>query len=120
MGLRDKYPGMSILWQKARHAISQATRIVFVGYRFPPTDANARVEILTKIKVAHDSKTLTRVQIVLGPDEHDPHVVRMKKLLGVVCPDIPVDVVPLYAEDLLAMPKEWVDPTKDWTTQTDS
>jgi hypothetical protein len=37
------------LWKLAREALAEADAIVFVGYRFPETDADAREQLLTAI-----------------------------------------------------------------------
>lgn len=105
-GLSTKYKALRFLWREALKAIERADRVVFVGYRFPPTDAEARVSILRSLKAGYDAKTLKQVKVVLGPNENDPHVARMKKLLSFVCQGV-VDVLPLYAEDFLSLPAAW-------------
>jgi hypothetical protein len=109
IGLRDKHKPFRYLWREGKNAINTATRIVVIGYRFPPTDASARVEILSAIKEACQAGTLTKVQVVLGPGLSDPDVVRMGQLLRFVCrqPTV-VQMLPLFAEDFLAMPTEWM------------
>jgi len=87
------------LWSMAERALSKANRIVFVGYRFPESDAEARGRFLRAINENHDARSL---EIVLGPDVHSPQVERMKALLGRVAGGLQKVVAhPLFAEDLL-------------------
>lgn len=69
---------MEELWNAAREAILRANAIVFVGYRFPETDAYAREHLLGAIK---DSKVGDlAVHTVLGPDLN-PDTRRLEQLL---------------------------------------
>jgi len=56
------------LWSIAMESISAADRVVFVGYRFPPTDAIARQRILDAIRGA--SRQL-ECRVVLGQSTND-------------------------------------------------
>jgi hypothetical protein len=38
------------LWAAAKYSLKHAERIVFLGYRFPPSDAQARIELLGAIR----------------------------------------------------------------------
>jgi hypothetical protein len=103
IGVRDRFTDFTVLWSNAREALKYSARVVFIGYRFPQTDAQARVEILTAIKEA-SANGLVKVWIVLGPDDKHPDVARMLKLLRFVCPErVEVSVLPLYAEDFLSL-----------------
>jgi hypothetical protein len=53
-------------------AVSQAERIMFLGYRFPVTDAFARVYFLRAIKKAIDAGTLKTIEIVLWTERARP------------------------------------------------
>ena len=104
IGVRDRFGEIRLLWKVARDAVQSASRIVFIGYRFPQTDAQSRVEILKAIQEASANGNLLKVWIVLGPDEKHPDVARMLKLLRFVCPErVEVSVLPLYGEDFLSM-----------------
>src|SRR5262249_26780425 len=46
----DGNPPFPLLWQKAEKALSQAQWVVFVGYRFPPTDAVAKFRLLKALR----------------------------------------------------------------------
>lgn len=57
------------LWKKAMDSIREAETIIFAGYRFPPSDAQARRDILTSIR---DNKSPDlKVVTVLGPNNPD-------------------------------------------------
>ena len=70
---------LKFLWAAAREAIEQADSIVFIGYRFPPTDAEARSRLLGAIG-RNKAKELT-LNIVLGPNLGGDDNVRLKALL---------------------------------------
>jgi hypothetical protein len=53
-------------WEQARAALRTAEAIVFVGYRFPPTDAEAREKLLGAIR--ENNQTYLPIYIVLGSD----------------------------------------------------
>jgi hypothetical protein len=97
------FPGIGALWDQAPSAVRRARRIVFLGYRFPVTDARARVRFLKAIGKAIEGGTLETIETVLGPDEKHPDVARMKGLLSFVCAGARVEpqVLPLYVEDFL-------------------
>lgn len=65
-------------WNAARQALTIADVIIFVGYRFPPTDSFARSELLNAIK-ANQQQDLT-IRMVLGPQFSDD-VLRLESLL---------------------------------------
>jgi hypothetical protein len=67
------------LWLVAEEALRRAQAIVFVGYRFPPTDAQARERLLTAI--AANTQNYLAVHIVLGPQIHSDDVIRLRRLL---------------------------------------
>lgn len=54
-------------WDKAKIALEQARAVVFVGYRFPPSDAWAREQILTSMCKGYGGPGKS-VYTVLGPD----------------------------------------------------
>lgn len=108
------------LWREAEAAIRSAEAIVFLGYRFPETDGDARRRVLGAI-TANSSHRL-RVRVVLGPNIQHPDAVRVHRLIGVCAsqnriplsalldPDIPANrpvfdltTEPLLAEDYLAL-----------------
>jgi hypothetical protein len=66
------------LWRMAEGAIKRASHIVFVGYRFPPSDANARTRLLTAI--AASETQYVAVHTVLGP-RLDDDTVRLTQML---------------------------------------
>ena len=71
--------GWGRLWAAAAEAITGAKAVVFVGYRFPPSDAVARERLLGAIrgmKEAHVS-----IHTVLGPNTGLPESVRLLGLL---------------------------------------
>jgi hypothetical protein len=102
-GFGKKFRAIGVLWKGAEEAVQRAGRVVFLGYRFPVTDAQARIRFLNAIKFATKGNTLKTVEVVLGPDDKHPDVARMKQLLSFVCggSTVKVKVHPLYVEDFL-------------------
>jgi hypothetical protein len=107
------------LWRQAEFAIKHAEAIIFLGYRFPETDGDARRRILTAIR-SNDRQHL-RVHVVLGPDINSPDAIRMRRLLEIctrgrarlagprgheIFPShssIEINPEPLLAQDFLAL-----------------
>lgn len=67
------------LWQAAGAALHKASAIVFVGYRFPPTDTYAQKFLLDAIE--NNESDYLAVHAVLGPNLGSPDIVRMHQLL---------------------------------------
>jgi hypothetical protein len=67
------------LWSAACKHIQEAKVIVFVGYRFPPSDAEAREKLLKALTA--NVADHVELHIVLGPDRRIPDVVRLQQLL---------------------------------------
>jgi len=67
------------LWTQACRRIEEAQVIVFVGFRFPPSDAEAREKLLGAI-TANESPHV-EMHVVLGPDRGHKDVVRLEQLL---------------------------------------
>ena len=78
-GKRTRSQDLETLWLKAKEALTHADVIVFMGYRFPASDAHARSELLGAIR-ANENEHL-RIHTVLGPRTHDDDTVRLLKLL---------------------------------------
>lgn len=111
---------LGVLWARAENAIHDADAVVFIGYRFPPTDALARSRILRAL--SGNTKSRLGVHVVLGPNTHEPDVVRLEAMLkfalrragreeaGTVPPragpvrhEFLVHVHPLWAQDFLTV-----------------
>jgi hypothetical protein len=73
---------LSPLWAQATKRLESADAIVFVGYRFPPSDAHAREHLLKAIM--DNSKGQLPVHIVLGPQKDDKDQVRLREMLHAV------------------------------------
>jgi hypothetical protein len=67
------------LWDRAMKALMSADAIVFIGYRFPATDALARDRLLTAIR--QNDRQYLAVHAVLGPNTQEPDTVRLRQLL---------------------------------------
>lgn len=67
------------LWRAGIEFIKKAEVVIFVGYRFPETDAQAREQILTAL--AQNKEMHISVHIVRGPDTEDRDGRRIKSLL---------------------------------------
>jgi hypothetical protein len=68
------------LWSLAEKALESADHVVFVGYRFPPTDAAARQTLLEALSRNTQTNCLW-LHIVLGPSDRDGDALRLEQLL---------------------------------------
>jgi hypothetical protein len=71
---------LAVLWNRAKFELGNANAIVFMGYRFPPSDSYALMNILGAFRENKDDGVLT-VHTVLGPRIHDEHSLRLTRLL---------------------------------------
>jgi hypothetical protein len=62
----DRTQELERLWQRAEEALKDAEAVVFVGYRFPPTDSEARRRLLGAIGQGNNG--YKAVHTVLGPE----------------------------------------------------
>lgn len=67
------------IWKQAMAKLSAAEVIVFMGYRFPPSDSFARRQLLGALQL--NMTNYLRVHTVLGPDVRDTATVRLSALL---------------------------------------
>jgi hypothetical protein len=102
----------------ADKAIGKADTIVFLGYRFPPSDSTSRLDLLKAIGSNRETQHL-KIHTVLGPNTTHPDTVRLYTMLSVVLaasgrvpstnrggqPNQSFHVVPqpLYVEDFLTV-----------------
>jgi hypothetical protein len=70
---------LAVQWTRAMNEITEAAIIVFIGYRFPPSDAEAREKLLGAIR-ENKSRHL-QLHIVLGPELKHRDVIRLEQLL---------------------------------------
>lgn len=70
---------LATAWSRALAAIREANVVVFMGYRFPPSDSESRRKLLDAIGQA--SAHHLRVQTVLGPRKNEDDTVRLAALL---------------------------------------
>lgn len=68
------------IWRLAETELASADRIVFVGYRFPETDAQAKRRLLAAIGVKRTRNIYA--DIVLGPDTNHRDIARLRAMLG--------------------------------------
>jgi hypothetical protein len=73
------------LWNRMHPAIEFADTIVFLGYRFPPSDSTARLDIFKAIKAKQDGHL--KIHVVLGPNISHPDNVRLVSMLDVILRD---------------------------------
>jgi hypothetical protein len=102
---RDLYQRtLSEFRQAAIEVIQSAQRINLIGFRFPPTDADARRDILEAIAKNRHGNAL-KIETVLGPNVNGDDSTRLRRLIETVTRGRPhnvsVDQVPLFAEDYL-------------------
>ncbi len=76
---KERSKDLEPLWRQAKEALTNADVIVFMGYRFPASDAHARSELLGAIKA--NERGHVRIHTVLGPRTNDEDTVRVLKLL---------------------------------------
>ncbi len=70
--------GFNALWDRAETALMTADAIVFVGYRFPPTDSEALSRLLGAI--GRNDNLYIALHTVLGPNKSDD-IARLHSLL---------------------------------------
>lgn len=75
----DTKSSLDALWVEAELSAREASDIVFIGYRFPQSDAYSRKAVLDWIRANDDLNC--RVHVVLGPDVSHPDIQRMSSLL---------------------------------------
>jgi hypothetical protein len=68
------------LWEMADNAIEQAQWVIFLGYRFPPTDALARLR-LGRALAHSNSCHVRRIDTVLGPEVESNDSRRLSTIL---------------------------------------
>jgi hypothetical protein len=88
------------VWEPALKALKRAEVVVFVGYRFPPTDNYANSRLLGAIR--NNLNPNLRVFVALGPDD-TAETRRMMRLLRLAIPRTKVAILNtgLYAQDLM-------------------
>jgi len=89
-------------WTEALAALEKAAAIVFVGYRFPPTDAEAREKLLGAIHKNKDKQQLA-IHTVLGPNTSSDDSRRLKGLLEHAMAGVRKPTMP----QLLQEPHRW-------------
>jgi len=72
-------------WSAAFKAILLADAVVFVGYRFPPTDARAQQTLLHALR--NNKKHYLAVHIILGPNTASLDCIRLRQLLALTLAD---------------------------------
>ena len=77
--LRIAKQSFDAIWKLAADVLKVAEEIYFLGYRFPPSDAESRSHLLGAI--SENLQKQIRVQLVLGPEVKSPTVVRVEQLL---------------------------------------
>lgn len=88
------------LWRLAIDEVASAHEVIFVGYRFPPSDTEALTTLLRAIRVAAKQNG-AGCTIVLGPQRND-HVTRLEGLLHHATGEQP-RTQPLYCQDYLTL-----------------
>ncbi|MEI9948279.1 MAG: SIR2 family protein [Pseudomonadota bacterium] len=73
------------LWNRMHAAIEFADTLVFMGYRFPPSDSTARLDIFKAIK--SNKQPHLKIHVVLGPNVGSPDNVRLASMLDVILKD---------------------------------
>ena len=116
--VRHQEGELKILWKLAEAALKAADVIVFLGYRFPPSDSQSRTSLLGAIGA--NTRQRLKIHTVLGPRVSDDDTVRLTKLLehtlraanrvefdrkgfGRDHPKFVIENQPLYVEDFLSV-----------------
>lgn len=90
------------LWGAARTALESANHVIFVGYRFPPSDSVARSKLLSAI--ARNDNYDLMLHVVLGPNRADQDVVRLSAMLRYARKSNgDVRVHPLWSQDYFSI-----------------
>ena len=108
------------IWRAAMTKLRSAEVVVFMGYRFPPSDSFARTSILAALQ--QNESVHLRIHTVLGPDVRHENTVRLVSMLTHILqgkgrieqePQLPRDGTqlrtyaivpqPLYVEDFLSI-----------------
>jgi hypothetical protein len=95
-------------WKTAEERIATADEVYFVGYRFPPTDTIAKQRLIRAFRGARNDPDKFQVKIILGPDESDADIRRLKAMIeSIVRPSLnknwEASVVPMWSQDFLAL-----------------
>jgi hypothetical protein len=70
------------LWDTALKELAEAQTVIFVGYRFPPSDSDARSRLLDALgKGQVPQYGRVAVGIVLGPDTRSTDNIRLQKMV---------------------------------------
>ena len=69
--LRESKGGLANLWKHASKALQNSDAIVFLGYRFPPTDAHARRTFVNALAKGAESKRHVSAHVVLKENSLD-------------------------------------------------
>jgi hypothetical protein len=103
--IRDKVLGL--LWESMLEVLATARHVIFVGYRFPPTDADARKELAAALGGNRNRTIGLPVSTVLGPRIDSDDSVRLREILRYarIAPNA-IHQIPLYAEDYLALDED--------------
>jgi hypothetical protein len=89
------------LWTAAMAAIEESSRVIFIGYRLPETDALAREKLMLSLKL---SRSIQNIDIVLGPNVESGECVRMANLAKFATGRHSiVSQIPLWGQDFLAL-----------------
>ena len=86
------------LWEEGMKTLREAEEVIFIGYRFPPTDSFSREQLLSALSDAR-GKQLRRIKTVLG-DPKDSASTRLSALLDAAAGGIHIPV-PLLAQDFM-------------------
>jgi hypothetical protein len=73
-------PPFPRLWELAEKAIEEAQWVIFMGYRFPPTDALARIRLGQALS-KRNAHVVRRIDTVLGPKVESDDSRRLSTLL---------------------------------------
>jgi hypothetical protein len=106
---------LGTLWEQGKAALKEADAIVFIGYRFPPSDSQAREQLLGAVR--ENTAGFLALHVVLGP-ERGRDVRRMEGLLrnavsnrlevgtpqgNISAKQFGLTIHDLYAEDFLSV-----------------
>ena len=86
------------LWTRAIRKLREAEEVVFIGYRFPPTDAFSREVILSTLRDGRRNQ-LNSIKTVLGDPSYSASR-RLSALLEAAAPGVH-RAVPLLAQDFM-------------------
>lgn len=99
LGKQEIAKRLAPLWDKAEKSIQEADELIFLGYRMPASDAEARRRLVNAMKRCEPDAAVVR--LVLGNDANAAE--RLKAIFEWAGVKHQVEIVPMNVEDFLSV-----------------